>query len=158
MVDNGGEVQAGGAVQEAISRIYRSFSRDSMRRRMLGNQGSKLSPTDVGLLESIWAREPIRLSDLATCQGVDKSTITPRVRRLESADLVDRRPDPSDGRAALVSLSKGGAELLKRFSMTGTGLFDELLESWSTTDQRRLGVLLRRLADDVEAMADRERL
>jgi DNA-binding MarR family transcriptional regulator len=148
---------SGQDVQEAISRIFLTFSRDVMRRRLLGTEGSDLGPADVGLLQAIASQQPVRLSVLAAWQGVDKSTITPRVRRLEAAGLVDRQPDPADGRAALLSVTRQGATLLTHFSSAGAGLFEEMLGSWSAADRRQLGRLLQRLATGVEDAAHHHR-
>ncbi|GAB93981.1 putative MarR family transcriptional regulator [Gordonia rhizosphera NBRC 16068] len=57
------------------------------------------------------APEPMRLTDLAEQAGVTKQTAGGLVDQLESAGYLERIPDPSDGRARLVTLSERGVEL-----------------------------------------------
>lgn len=51
---------------------------------------------------------PTRVSDLADWQRVSQPTMTTLVRRMEAEGLVERAPDPEDGRASLVSITDEG--------------------------------------------------
>lgn len=53
-----------------------------------------------------------RLTDLAEQAQISKQTATALVDKLEQAGLVERTPDPTDGRARLVRLSVKGKEAL----------------------------------------------
>ncbi|MYR05000.1 MarR family transcriptional regulator [Gordonia sp. SID5947] len=57
------------------------------------------------------APEPMRLTDLAEQAGITKQTAGGLVDQLETAGYLMRVPDPSDGRARLVTLSEQGARL-----------------------------------------------
>jgi len=52
------------------------------------------------------------VSDLAAAERMRPQSMAPIVRELEQAGLVQRRPDPDDGRRALVELTPAGAETL----------------------------------------------
>jgi DNA-binding MarR family transcriptional regulator len=97
----------------------------------------------------------VRASDLAAGQGVDKSTISTQIRRLEERDLVARRPDPADRRAVLFTATARGRRLRRPMEAAGATLFDELLRGWADSDRQTLGVLLdrfsRQLDDDSTA-------
>jgi len=58
--------------------------------------------------------ESLRLSDLAEVLHTDLSTVSRQVQAAERAGLVERRPDPSDGRASRVYLTAGGRAALER--------------------------------------------
>lgn len=59
------------------------------------------------------AREgPIRLTTLATKEGVSQPSMTQLVQRLERAGLVTRLPDPDDGRACLIAITDQGQTVL----------------------------------------------
>jgi DNA-binding MarR family transcriptional regulator len=51
---------------------------------------------------------------LAQLEDVSQPTVTKLVNALEAAGLVQRQPDPADGRASLVHLSPGGRALVRR--------------------------------------------
>jgi DNA-binding MarR family transcriptional regulator len=139
----------GAEVLASLSAVLRWSSRHEVRRELWGCEGAELSPTDVWLLDAIEQRGPVRISDLAAWQGVDKSTVTPQVRRLEEAGLVVRHADPDDGRAALLTLTARGRRTRRRVGVAGARMLDERLAAWSERDRRALSSLLGRFVRDV---------
>lgn len=140
----------GGRVHSAVTRVLRWGSRADVRRQLLGDAGKDLSPTDTWLLGAIQQQGPVRASDLAGWQGVDKSTITPQVRRLEDFDLVSREVDPTDRRAVLLSLTPRGHQVQRRMGSAGASVLDQVLQGWSADDREALAVLITRFAEDLE--------
>nr|WP_311132526.1 MarR family transcriptional regulator [Nonomuraea gerenzanensis] len=68
----------------------------------------KLSFTTLSVLDTLAQRGPLRLTDLTRTEQVSQPGITQLVTRLEREGLVERRPDPSDGRAVLVHITEAG--------------------------------------------------
>jgi DNA-binding MarR family transcriptional regulator len=60
------------------------------------------------------ACEPLSQRQLAARFGCDPSNISVLVDRLVERELVERRPDPSDGRVKLIAATDGGRELATR--------------------------------------------
>ena len=52
--------------------------------------------------------EGIRLTDLADRAGISKQAMGELVADLEQLDYIERRPDPTDGRAKLIQFSRRG--------------------------------------------------
>lgn len=140
---------AGTQVQDAVARVLRWASRGDVRRTLAGAAARDLSPTDAWLLAAITDNGPVRVSDLAEWQGVDKSTITPQVRRLEDRRLVSRRPDPADGRAVLLSATPRGRQIRNDVAAAGAAVFDAILRDWASADRQALGALLSRFAEQL---------
>ncbi|MFD0891191.1 MarR family winged helix-turn-helix transcriptional regulator, partial [Streptosporangium algeriense] len=59
----------------------------------------RMSFTTLGVLHTLAGRGPMRLSELKASEQVTQPAITQLVTRLERDGLVERRPDPTDGRA-----------------------------------------------------------
>lgn len=137
-------------VQGAVTRVVRWAGRPDVRVALLGEAGRELSANDVHLLRTVIAQGPVRASDLASWQGVDKSTISTQVRRLEERDLVVRRPDPADRRAVLFSATARGRRLRRRMDAAGATLFGELLHGWADADRQALGALLDRFSRQLD--------
>jgi len=133
----------GSRVLAAVTEVVRWAGRTGVRGRLLGAAGRELSVNDVHLLRVIVANGPVRVSDLAESQGVDKSTITPQVRRLEERDLVTRRPDPADRRAVLLSVTARGHRIRRQMNKAGAAVFDDVLRDWPDDDRRALAEELR---------------
>ncbi len=73
-----------------------------------------LSPARFSLLATLRYRGPQTVGRLAQLEDVSQPTVTKLVNALEAAGLVQRQPDPADGRASLVHLSPGGRALVRR--------------------------------------------
>ena len=73
--------------------LVRWFTRSDVKRSMLADSEPTLSWTDAWLLGRIADTGPVRLSELADWQEVDRSTMTTQVRRLELLGLVGRATD-----------------------------------------------------------------
>ena len=73
-----------------------------------------LSPARFSLLATLRYRGAQTVGRLAQLEDVSQPTVTKLVNALEAAGLVQRLPDPADGRASLVHLSPGGRALVRR--------------------------------------------
>jgi DNA-binding MarR family transcriptional regulator len=62
-------------------------------------------PAYGSVLIPLYEEDGLRMGELARRAHLSKQTMTELVRRLERDGLVERRPDPADARASLVSLS-----------------------------------------------------
>lgn len=60
---------------------------------------------------ALWEREPRRVNDLAGALQLDPGTLSPLLKRLESAGYVRRERDPQDERALAVVLTERGRAL-----------------------------------------------
>jgi DNA-binding MarR family transcriptional regulator len=117
---------------------------------MLAAGEDDLSRTDVWLLDRIRVAGPFRLSQLAAWQAVDKSTMTAQIRRLERRGLIERSPDPADGRATLVSVTAAGLAVNERNRAVARAVFDRVVADWSPADQTAFSTLLDRFARALE--------
>ena len=82
-------------LQEAMAKIVWWLGRAESRAAVLGNAGRDLSPIDEHLVRTILANGPVRITDLAVWQGVDKSTIT---RKYVGRTAGPRQAQPGSGR------------------------------------------------------------
>lgn len=142
------------AVYEAIRQIARWSNRPDARAALLGRAGQDFSPIDVDLLRAIVSSGPVRISDLAHWQGVDKSTMSLQVRRLEQRDLIRRRPDPADQRAALLTATAKGRRTCQRMDVAGTDVVARAFAHWPEGDRRDLATLLVRFARDLTSSGE----
>ncbi|MGC0417308.1 MarR family winged helix-turn-helix transcriptional regulator [Embleya sp. AB8] len=65
--------------------------------------------TTLSVLDTLASRDtPMRLTELTGTEQLTQPAITQLVTRLERDELVERRPDPTDGRAVLVHITEAG--------------------------------------------------
>ena len=65
------------------------------------------------VLLALWESDAQTVSSLGARLGLDSGTLTPLLKRLESAQLVTRQRDAQDERRVLVSLTLAGKKLQK---------------------------------------------
>ncbi|WP_217496019.1 MarR family winged helix-turn-helix transcriptional regulator [Agrococcus sp. SGAir0287] len=93
-----------------VARLSAALERIARRVRGADLPGG-LSSIAASTLYVLATEGPTRLTALADAEHVTQPAMTQLVRRLEREGLVERRHDPSDGRAVLVAATDAGAAL-----------------------------------------------
>lgn len=101
-----------------------------------------LSLTAAATLARLQMDGPARLTELATAEGVSQPSMTALVARLSAQGLVRREPDPTDGRAVVLSLTEAGADLLAQRRETRTARLVPYVAGLSPDDVRRIAEAL----------------
>lgn len=109
-----------------------------------------LDAAEYSLLVVLDDVDAMRASELAVRFGLDKSTVSRQLGHLEEMGLVERVPDPVDGRARLIRLTDEGRERVHRVREQRRQHVRNALSAWPTQDVRALGALLDRLNRTLE--------
>jgi DNA-binding MarR family transcriptional regulator len=98
---------------------------------------------------------PYRLSagELMQNTMVSSGTMTNRIDRLERAGLVDRVPNPEDGRGVLIALTEKGAALIDAAVGDHVATQTRLAEGLEPEEMETLGALLRKMLERAEGGA-----
>ncbi|WP_225828143.1 MarR family winged helix-turn-helix transcriptional regulator [Streptomyces naphthomycinicus] len=131
----------GGPVSHALSRVARLHR--TAAAGLLRELG--LYPGQELVMMSLWESGPARQSDLIRLLGLDPSTVTKMLQRLEQAGHVRRLPDPADRRAVLVEATDSGARLLDEVARLWSTLEDESLAGLGPAEREQLLTLLGRV-------------
>ncbi|MEU9368322.1 MarR family winged helix-turn-helix transcriptional regulator [Streptomyces avermitilis] len=89
---------------------------------LLRNTG--LYPGQELLMMQLWERGEQRQADLIKTLGLDPSTVTKMLQRLEQSGFVTRKPSPNDRRAVVVSATRAGQALR-----------DQVRQAWRDLEQ-----------------------
>jgi DNA-binding MarR family transcriptional regulator len=73
----------------------------------------RLGFSSLSVVHTLSRRGPMRLTALTGTEQLTQPAMTSLVSRLERDGLVERRSDPGDRRAVLVTLTAAGAELVR---------------------------------------------
>jgi DNA-binding MarR family transcriptional regulator len=103
-----------------------------------------------GQLLCVLMVQPYGMSELGSMLGLAKSSLTGLVDRTAQRGLVQREPDPSDGRAIRVAHTEDGARLADAFYAETCRRVETLTGGLDDTERGRLADLLGRLVLDNE--------
>ena len=140
----------GAAPPEAVLPLEAEFGELINRfRRIITENANRLSPGMLPgaykVFTTIVRREGITLSGLAESLMADKGQISRTVRELEQLGLVQRTPDPDDGRSSLLSPTPFGLERLEVARAPQEHSLVDALEEWPLDDITNLTRLLHAL-------------
>lgn len=93
---------------------------------------------------------PQRSRALAESALADPSTISRHVAHLVQLGLVERRPDPSDGRATVLAATAAGVRLAAELRQRRHATVAAVVADWTPDDRARFAALLTRFTDDLE--------
>ena len=135
---------------EAVRALEAEFGELINRfRRVISENANRVSPGMLPgaykVFTTIVRRESITLSALAESLMADKGQISRTVRELEQLGLIERTPDPEDGRSSLLSPTPEGLERLAQARAPQERTLVDALEEWPIDDIRNLSRLLHAL-------------
>src|ERR1700704_2575365 len=100
---------------DSAARLRMAIVRTARRlRQEAAGAADPLTPPSAAALATVERHGPLTPSELAEVERVKRPTATRTLRVLSESGLVERAPDPEDGRSALVSITAAGRERLRR--------------------------------------------
>lgn len=113
-------------IGQLLSNLVRLFRAELAERGEISIGVEGIRPAHLQVFGVIKA-EGTRLTDLAAGADMSLSAMAELVDSLEQLGYVERRPDPSDGRAKLVCLTGSGWRAIQE----GRRLIDQIEADWS---------------------------
>ncbi|MFT4124002.1 MAG: MarR family transcriptional regulator [Microbacteriaceae bacterium] len=131
-------------------------------RRMAASLSPELQPVGYAVLRVVLDRDGsdddgsgdggVRAAEIGQLLGVDKSAVSRQVAQLEELGLIERVPDPLDGRASLLvpgrSAHSGVEAARAQLREEYAGIFDD----WDDADLAAFAALLARFVAAAEAV------
>jgi DNA-binding MarR family transcriptional regulator len=126
------------------------FSRLRRRLQALATDND-LSPSQTAVLTRLWKQGASSTSVLASAEGVRPQSMAAIVAALETHGLIQREPDPDDGRRQVITLTKQGRKRAERDRQAREEWLARALQHQFSEPERRVIVealsLLHRLTD-----------
>lgn len=100
---------------DSAARLRMAIVRTARRlRQEAASEATGLTPTSTAMLATIERHGPLTPSELAELERVRRPTVTRTLGCLDREGLIERMPDPTDGRSTLISVNAAGRERLRR--------------------------------------------
>ncbi len=148
------------AVAAVAARLRLAITRTS--RRLRQEAGTGLSPSQASALNAIECHGPLTPSELAERERVRRPSATRIAGRLAADGLIERTPDPTDARSALLAVTPRGRSLAAAMRKRKNAYMAKRLRRLPAADlatlERAAEVLERLLEADSPTPAARRRL
>lgn len=115
----------------------------------------RLNFSALSVLHTLSRVGPCRLSDLVRTEQIKQPALTSAVARLERAGLIERRPDPCDGRASMLSLTADGQSSVSQRHAERVERLRSLMDRLSPADRTRL-LSIAGVLDQIVQLADEQ--
>lgn len=122
-------------------------------RQEAASEATGLTPTSTAALATIERHGPLTPSELAELERVKRPTVTRTLGCLEREGLIERTPDPADGRSTLISVNSAGRERLRRLRGRKNAYLARRMRDMPAADVEAL----ERAAEILEQMLEDER-
>jgi DNA-binding MarR family transcriptional regulator len=117
-------------------------------RRVIGERARSvhedLQPASYLMLSWLADEGPMRASSMVDHFGIDKGAVSRQLQHLVDLGLVERTPDPADGRATLVAASDDAVHRLADVAAHRRKWLDEQLSDWSAEELENFAETLER--------------
>jgi DNA-binding MarR family transcriptional regulator len=134
---------------ELAGRMRTIVGRMSRGLRQAGGQAD-LSPSQYEVLGTVARRGDVRLSELASIEGINPTLLSRIIGKLEADGLLVRESDPDDRRAAHVVPTAQGRKRYEQIRSERTDALNLAIEALDEQEQQALAGVLPVL----EALAD----
>jgi DNA-binding MarR family transcriptional regulator len=138
-----------------VARLGQELGRHARLLHLIKTHLPDVMPSGVdwaafGVLAQLTKCGATRQTDLAELSLLDPSTVSRHVGQLVRQGLVERRPDPQDGRAVRLVASERGRAIVEEIVRQRNQAFLIALQGWQAEDLHTLTTLLTRFNDDLE--------
>ncbi|RNF86373.1 MarR family winged helix-turn-helix transcriptional regulator [Montanilutibacter psychrotolerans] len=123
-----------------------SLALNKVYRRLLSGLG--LTYPQYLVMMVLWERDAVAVSEIGARLFLDSATLTPLLKRLESAGLITRTRSSSDERQVIIALTPAGRELRTRAAKVPANIFcaadcsvDELVSMKAQLESLRTNLL-----------------
>ncbi|WP_413810216.1 MarR family winged helix-turn-helix transcriptional regulator [Streptomyces sp. OE57] len=121
-------VRAAHEIRVVVGRLRRRFKE--------AYDNEQLTPSQTSVLSRLSKEGPASASALAAAERVRPQSMAATLAALDERGLIQRRPDPGDGRRQLVSVSDAGGAFLDDKRRAGEEWLARALESGYTEAER----------------------
>ncbi len=135
-------------IADALGLLLRRSTRARLYSHLTEGLGEAVDELTYPVLSGLARTGPLSAADLGREVGLDRTTVTRRADRLATAGLVQRQPDPTDGRATLLTLTRQGHDTIATTRQRLATAIEDSLAAWPEADAQTFARWLRRFADE----------
>jgi len=127
-----------GAGPDALAEMLHRGAIALLRRVNVADRETGISPPRLSALSVLVFAGPQSLASLARAEGVKPPTMSKLVAELEASGLVEKSPDPKDGRGLVIAATSKGRKIMLQGRDRRLAILKRRLALMSRADTARL--------------------
>ncbi len=146
--------------EETLAFLLNSSARflNSAFERRITSAGLGLTPGEARALLTVAAIDGSKQADIAARIGLEPMTVCTYLDKLETLDLVERRPNPEDRRSKCIYMTQSATDLLHAVRREVDGLIGQATAGLGKDDVERFRTVLALVQSNLQsAVADKPR-
>ena len=116
-----------------VSRVTLAITM-SMKKALASANVKNIRPAYLGVLMSLWKEDGLKVVDLGKKAGLEPSTMTGLLDRMERDELLKRAADPKDRRALRIYLTEKALDSQESAMKVVNKVLDKMFENISDED------------------------
>ncbi|MDD5712466.1 MAG: MarR family transcriptional regulator [Smithellaceae bacterium] len=134
-----------------------SLAATSVFKRAFAEAGlTELRPAYMGVLMCLWNEDGLKVIELGRRAGLEPSTMTGLIDRMERDGLVTRVPDPEDRRVLKINLTEAGSAIKDTVAEKVDLVMGQVLSNVDTDDLAQLKDTLRQILTNIHEGSEDE--
>jgi DNA-binding MarR family transcriptional regulator len=139
-------------LHRALIDLMGQMNRPQRDSALLEEAGVSLDRALFPLLIVIERKGPLGVVELSELVGRDYTTVSRQIAKLSTLGLIKRRPSKTDQRVREAVITVKGREMASAIDAARARMATLLFAKWSRRDLQDLARLMRRFADDLQAL------
>ena len=135
-----------------VSRVALQVT-SALKKGFIAAEVQAVRPAYLGVLMSLWQTNGLKVVALGRMAGLEPSTMTGLLDRMERDGLVVRRVDPQDRRAQLVELTRLGAEVKEPVGAVVAKVMDRVFTGIAADNLADTKKVLRQVLGNLQEVA-----
>jgi len=120
------------SIETELAILVRLLEYQSRRAAAYG----ELDRTSYLVARTLEVAGPVSIQDMATILGLEPTTVTRKISKMERGGFIRRSVDDEDRRRSMVSLSPKGVDAVQRLQAHRDARIEALVRSWPLDDVR----------------------
>lgn len=116
----------------------------------LAQQPLGLAPAQYKILVLLWLKDSQTQRDLVLKLDIEQSTIGSTLNRMERDGLIQRRPNPDDGRSQFICLTPRGKKLKAPAMQLANRINEQALSAFSATERAQFFTLMEKFIKNLK--------
>jgi DNA-binding MarR family transcriptional regulator len=133
-----------------ISRVSLSVTA-ALKKEFASSGVERVKPAYLCVLMSLWQKDGLKVIELSKKAGLEPSTMTGLLDRMERDELVERTTDPTDRRVLRIHLTKVGRQVRDPVLMAVDRVITHVFDGIPQDDIKQTKNLLRHVLNNANA-------